>query len=145
MTVSLFPLKLLGLGPMERAPLHLLDVHHGLSLFSSSDTCNVWTHRFLDQTVSYSIFSRVRYLKLVLWSQALVTMFPDGVLLWGLPIFLLCFSSFYTRVCLGNLLSLSRETFQYPGCVARCCVQRQAGAQQSRHTSRPCAVRSPGV
>lgn len=29
---------------MERAPLHLLDIHHGLSLFSSSDTCNVWTH-----------------------------------------------------------------------------------------------------
>lgn len=29
---------------MERAPLHLLDVHHGLSLFSSSDTCNAWTH-----------------------------------------------------------------------------------------------------
>ena len=32
------------LGAMERAPLHLLHLHHGLSLFSSSDTRSVWTH-----------------------------------------------------------------------------------------------------
>lgn len=95
--------------------------------------------------MSCSVFSKVRYLRLVLWSQALVTVLPDGALLGSLPIFLLCFSSLYTGVCLGNLLSLSRETFQCPGCVTRCPVQRQAGAHESQHTGHSHAARGPGL
>lgn len=56
------------------------------------------THTVLDQTMSCSVFSKVRFLRLVLWSQALVTMLQDGALLGSLPIFLLCFSSLYTGV-----------------------------------------------
>ena len=48
--------------------------------------------------VWWAVFSKVRYLRLVLWSQALVTMLQDGALLGSLPIFLLCFSSLYTGV-----------------------------------------------
>lgn len=68
---------------MERAPLHCWTFTVDWASYSPSDACSVWTHTVSDQTMSCSVFSKVCYLRLVLWSQALVAMLPDGALLGG--------------------------------------------------------------
>lgn len=89
--------------------------------------------------MSCSVFSKVRYLRLVLWSQALVTVLPDGALLGSLPIFLLCFSSLYTGVLSGEFAQFVQRNFPVPWlCHSVSCPEASWCSRVPAHRSLTC-------
>ena len=131
---------------MERAPLHCWTFTVDWASYSPSDACSVWTHTVSDQTMSCSVFSKVCYLRLVLWSQALVAMLPDGALLGGSAHIPFELRQPLHRSLSGDFAQFVQRNFPVPWlCHSASCPEASRCSQVPAHRSLVCCGGPRGI